>query len=115
MLNTTRGIQAYKAVSRHRSQRILEADIFRYANVGLNGAKCANPVQQVRALADNRRLWITIDNLLRDPNNVLPQPLKAGILSIGMTIQKEMKEEVPDLDFLISINESIVDGLTLYD
>jgi len=111
MPNAIHAIQAYKTASRYRSQRDQEADVFRQATAALKGAKSAGLIQQIRALADNRRLWMTVNDLLRDPGNGLPEPLKAGILSVGMTVQKEMDQETPDFDFLISINEDIAAGL----
>jgi flagellar protein FlaF len=111
MLNASHAIQAYKTASRYRSQRDQEADVFRQAIAALRGAKNAGQIQQIRALTDNRRLWGTVGDLLRDPGNALPEPLRAAILSVGMTVQREMDQESPDFDFLISINESIAAGL----
>ncbi len=111
MPNVSHAIQAYKTASRYRSQRDQEADVFRYAAGVLKGAKAAGTIQQIRALADNRRLWMTVSDLLRDPGNALPEPLRASILSVGLTVQREMDNEAPDFDFLISINENIAAGL----
>jgi flagellar protein FlaF len=111
MSNTIHAIQAYKTAARYRSQRDQEADVFRQATSALKGAKDGGPIQQIRALTDNRRLWTTVGDLLRDPGNALPEPLRAGLLSVGMTVQREMDQEVPDFDFLISINENIAAGL----
>jgi flagellar protein FlaF len=85
--------------------------VFRQATAALQGAKNAGQIQQIRALTDNRRLWGTVSDLLRDPGNALPEPLRAAILSVGLTVQREMDQESPDFDFLISINESIAAGL----
>ena len=111
MQNASHAIQAYKTAARYRSQRDQEADVFRHATAALIGAKGAAPIKQIRALADNRRLWMTVSDLLRDPGNALPDPLKASILSVGVTVQREMDQEKPDFDFLISINENIAAGL----
>ncbi len=111
MLNANHAAQAYKAASRYRSQRDREADVFRQTTSVLTSAKNAGPIQQIRALADNRRLWITVNDLMRDPGNALPAGLRASILSIGMTVHREMDQESPDFDFLISINENIAAGL----
>ena len=54
---------------------------------------------------------MTVSDLMRDPTNALPQDLRASILSVGITVQREMDEQSPDFDFLISINESIAQGL----
>ncbi len=111
MLNASHAIQAYKTASRYRSQRDQEADVFRQAVTALKGARGAGPIQQIRALADNRRLWTTVSDLMRDPGNALPEPLRAAIVSVAMTVQREMDQESPDLDFLITINENIAAGL----
>jgi flagellar protein FlaF len=111
MQNSRQAAQAYKSASRYRSQRQQEADVFRHAITVLKGGKDAKPIQQVRALADNRRLWMMVSDLLRDPANALPDPLKAAILSVGGTVLREMDQDSPDFDFLISINENIAAGL----
>jgi flagellar biosynthesis regulator FlaF len=111
MQNPRHAIQAYKTAAQYRSQRQREADIFHHAITALEGAKAATVIQQVRAVADNRRLWTMVHDLLSDPANALPAPLKAAILSVGITVQREMDQEKPDFDFLISINENIAAGL----
>lgn len=112
MQNASHAIQAYKAASRFRSQRDQEADVFRQATTALKGAKGAGAIQKIRALADNRRLWMMVSDLLRDSTNALPDVLKAGILSVGLTVQREMDQDAPDFDFLIAINENLAAGLS---
>ena len=85
--------------------------MFRQATTALKGAKDAGPIQQIRALADNRRLWVTVSDLLRDPSNALPEPLRASILSVSLAVQRQMDQDSPDFDFLISISESLAAGL----
>src|SRR3978361_2369253 len=102
MQNASHAIQAYKTASRYRSHRAQEADVFRHAIGALKGAKGSAAIQKIRALADNRRLWMMVSDLLRDPTNALPEPLKASILSVGLAVQREMDLEFPDFDFLIS-------------
>src|SRR4030088_2809144 len=102
MPNANHAIQAYKTASRYRSQREQEADVFRHAIAALMGARNAAPIQQIRALADNRRLWSTVTDLMRDPTNALPEPLRASIISVGLTVQREMDQAAPDFGFLIS-------------
>ncbi len=113
MLTASDAIQAYRAVSKYRSQRDQEADVFRHATAALKAARNGGPIQQIRALADNRRLWLMVGDLLHNPANSLPDPLKASILSVGLTVVKEIEEEIPDFDFLISINENITAGLAV--
>ena len=112
MPNASQAIQAYRKASRYRSQREQEADVFHHAIAALKGAKEAAEIQKIRALADNRRLWMMVSDLVRDPSNALPEPLRASILSVGRTVQREMEQKSPDFDFLISINENIAAGLS---
>jgi flagellar protein FlaF len=109
--NATQAIQAYKAAARYRSQRDQEADVFRRATAALKAAGGAGPIQRIRALADNRRLWTTVLDLMRNPENNLPESLRASIISVGLTVQREMDQEQPNFEFLISINENITAGL----
>jgi flagellar protein FlaF len=95
-----------------RSQREQEADVFRRAIGALKASRDAGPVQKVRALADNRRLWMTVGDLMRDPGNALPATLRAAILSVGLAVEREMDRESPDFDFLIDVNEQLAAGLS---
>jgi flagellar biosynthesis activator protein FlaF len=70
---------------------------------------------RVEALFYLRRLWtIFIDDLM-DPNNELPEQLRAGIVSIGVWMMKEIDRvrtrATDDLAPMIEINEIIRDGL----
>jgi flagellar protein FlaF len=105
-------IQAYESATRFRSQRDQEADIFRRATAALRAARGAATITRVRALADNRRLWLMVSDLMRDPGNGLPEQVKAAIVSVGLSVQREMDQEAPDFEFLISINENIEAGLS---
>lgn len=103
--------KAYRSASKYLSTRDQESEVFRYVARGLSGARQAGPIAQVRALADNRRLWMAVSDVMRDPGNAFPDSLKASILSVSLTVQRVMDEETPDIDFLISINEGIAAGL----
>ena len=54
---------------------------------------------------------MTLNDLMRDPGNVLPEPLRATILSVGLAVQREMDAATPDVKFLVSINENVAAGL----
>jgi flagellar biosynthesis regulator FlaF len=112
MQSMTQATRAYENAAVFRSQREQEADVFRRVIGCLRAARNAGPVARVRALADNRRLWMTVGDLMRDPDCTLQPPLRAALISIGLTIQREMDNEQPDFDFLISINENIAAGLS---
>jgi flagellar protein FlaF len=112
MLSMRQAANAYAASAAHRNLREQEADIFRRANAALREGGGAGPLDRVRALADNGRLWLTIMDLVRDPENALPEPLRAAIVSVGHTVQHEMRQMTPNFEFLISINENIAAGLS---
>lgn len=107
----TSAAKAYQTASVFRSQREQEADVFRRAIGALRAALDAGPIARVRAIADNRRLWTAVTDLMRDADCALPTPLRAAIISVGMTVQREMDRDSPDLEFLIGINEHIAAGL----
>jgi flagellar protein FlaF len=71
--------------------------------------------ERVEALFYLRRLWTIFLNDLNDPNNELPAQLRAGIISIGIWMMKEIERvrggAATDLTPMIQINELIRDGL----
>jgi flagellar protein FlaF len=112
MHTMTQAARAYETAATHRNQREQEADVFRRAIGALKAARDSGPIPRVQAIADNRRLWMTVADLMRDPLNSLPQDLRASIVSVGLAVQREMERELPDFDFLIAINENIAAGLS---
>ena len=105
------GLRAYGAITSRRSQGEHEADVFRRANGALRAARHGGPMERVRALSDNRRLWSAVLTLVYDPASKLPLRLRGAIASIGLTVQRELERESPNFDFLIGINENIAAGL----
>jgi flagellar biosynthesis activator protein FlaF len=71
--------------------------------------------ERVEALFYLRRLWMIFLNDLNDPNNELPEQLRAGIISIGIWMMKEIDRvrgaATNDLTPMIEINALIRDGL----
>jgi len=71
--------------------------------------------ERVAALYDLRRLWMIFLSDLNDPNNELPDQLRAGLISIGIWMNKEIDRVrsglTNDLTPMIEINELIRDGL----
>jgi flagellar biosynthesis regulator FlaF len=104
--------RAYASAAVNRTIRQQEAEIFRLVIARLQAARQAGPIARVRALADNRRLWMTISDLVRDDGNPLPPETRAGLVSIGLTVQREMDSNEPNFDFLITINKHIAEGLS---
>jgi flagellar biosynthesis regulator FlaF len=103
--------RAYAASSAHRSLRAQEAEVFRHANAALRHGQQSGALARVRALADNARLWTAVIDLMRDPANALPEPLRASIVSVGLAVQREMQGSTPDFEFLIGVNDDIAAGL----
>jgi flagellar biosynthesis activator protein FlaF len=69
----------------------------------------------IDALFYLRRLWSLFIDDLNDPNNELPAQMRAGIVSIGVWMMKEIDRVrgglTHDLTPMIEINELIRDGL----
>jgi len=112
MQTMTQAARAYQTATTHRSQREQEADVFRRAIGALKLARGAGPIPRLRALADNRRLWLTVNDLMHDPESELPMDLRASIVSVGLAVQREMDRDTPNFDFLIEINQTIAEGLS---
>ncbi len=112
MSSMRRAAQAYQVSADHRSLRAQEADVFHRATGALRSALGGADIDRVRALADNHRLWLTVIGLVQDPDNTLPTPVRAAIISVGKSVQREMDAPSPDFDFLIAVNENVVAGLT---
>ena len=80
--------------------------MFHRATGALKAARDSGPIPRVRAIADNRRLWMTVADLMRDPLNPLPEDMRGTIVSVGSPCSARWTTR-PDLDFLIGINENI--------
>ena len=102
---------AYGATASLRPARNQEADIFRQSARSLATARKGRNIEQIRALADNRRIWMSVIDLMRDPANALPAELRASIVSLGLSVQRESEAETPDFEFLISVNQNMAAGL----
>jgi flagellar protein FlaF len=73
-----------------------------------------DPVETARAISDNQVLWTVLMADLQNPANALPPALKASIVSVGMAVMREMDrmgKGTLDFDFLVTVNQNIMDGL----
>ena len=101
----------------HQTMRARERDAMDRVIAMLRAAQEKGPQsrERVDALYYLRRLWMIFINDLQDPNNELPDQLKAGIISIGMWMNKEIDRvrggQTNDLTPMIEINQVIRDGL----
>ena len=85
--------------------------------VMLRGARDrgSNSREAIEAIFYLRSLWAIFLDDLRNPDNELPEQLRAGIVSIGIWMNKEIDRfrtgQTNDLTPIIEINEIIRDGL----
>ncbi len=85
--------------------------MFHRVNGVLRAGQRGTPVDRVRAISDNRRLWLTVMGLVQDPDNQLPSGVRAALTSVGHSVQRAMDAASPDLEFLIAVNENVAAGL----
>ncbi len=104
-------VRAYGAARAARDPREQEADVIRRVTFGLRAALEDDGPARMRAVADNRRLWLAMESALLDPSNQLPPPMRAGLVSLGRAVQREMDGAAPDIAFLIEVNEQVATGL----
>ena len=78
--------------------------------------KGAGSHEMTEALAFLRQLWAIFLDDLGNPDNELPQQLRAGLISIGIWMNKEIDRirtrKTDDLTAMIEINEIIKTGLS---
>ncbi len=100
--------QLMRAHERRAMDRVI--DLLRTARARGPGTR-----EVVEALYYLRRLWAIFLDDLRNPDNELPEQLRAGIVSIGIWMNKEIDRvrsgQTSDLTPMIEINEIIRDGL----
>ncbi len=70
----------------------------------------------VEALDWNRRLWTALSEDCIGSENALPAPLRAQIISLGLWVSRYASEVArgdADIDALIDVNRSIMEGLAM--
>lgn len=112
-------IQAYQNAARKtESPRQTEYRAFAQATRGLIDA-ASLPAEEVgrraEALATNRRLWSLLAADCAAEGNLLPQALRAQIISLSIFVDRHssavMRQGAP-IEILIEINRSIMQGLS---
>ncbi len=77
-------------------------------DAGLRGA------QLMPVLHRNREMWSTFAAACGAPGNALPDAVRAGIISLGLWVDRHTSHVVAgrdSIDTLISVNRTILDGL----
>ena len=111
-------IKAYqRAATQADDPRQLEYRAFGQVTAGLVRVKEAAPATIViaEALDANRRLWNVLSADCSTPENQLPPPLRAQIVSLALWVSRyssEVLRDGADLDPLIDVNRTMMEGLS---
>lgn len=112
-------LKAYQgAQQKHMTPREAEAMAFTKAAGMMEDAK-RHPGDETllaQALRFNQLFWTILQADIADPNNALPNELKANIMSLSIFVDKQASKALrsgnpDDLDSLISINRNLALGL----
>jgi flagellar protein FlaF len=110
-------IQAYQRVNQQAEPpRQTEYRAFADATRALIAANenRAQIALTVEAIHKNRRLWSILSDDCAAPGNKLPDGLRAGIISLAIFVDRHSSQvirENADIDVLIDINRTIMQGL----
>ena len=111
--------QAYhQAATRAESPRETEYRLFAQVTLALMDAAKLDPDDlrgRMDALDWNRRVWSVFGSDCANPDNQLPDPLRAAIISLSMWVSRHTsavirKEE--DISDLIDVNRMVMQGLS---
>jgi flagellar biosynthesis activator protein FlaF len=112
-------LQAYQqAAQRAETPRQTEYRLFGQVTRALMEAAKADPLDfrtRVDALDWNRRLWTTLGSDCADPNNALPEQLRASIISLSIWVHNYTSQVIrreEDIEALIDVNRIIMQGLS---
>lgn len=113
----SKGVSAYNKANRSvRSPRETERDVIGRITQQLRAAAAStDKILRIRAVSDNLSMWYVLMTDLAADENQLPLELRARLISVGMAVVRECEQ--PDrtqvsLDFLITVNESLIGGLS---
>ena len=110
-------IKAYqRAATQAENPRQLEYRAFGQVTAGLVSVKEGAPAMSViaEALDANRRLWNVLSADCATPENQLPAPLRAQIVSLALWVSRYSSEVLRDgaaLDPLIDVKRTMMEGL----
>lgn len=108
-------VAAYRQSMRDTiSPRELEGRVFAQVTAELEGCAAADRFAVVRAVDRNRRLWGALIADLAEGDNLLPDQLKAGLVSLGLWVNRysgQVLTEGSPLTPLIDVNRTVMKGL----
>lgn len=74
-----------------------------------------NVPAMLKAVDDNRLLWSVLADDCAQPDNQLPEPLRAQIISLAIWVDRHSRQEVTRnykaIGDLIEVNRAMMDGL----
>jgi flagellar protein FlaF len=112
-------LQAYQqAAARAENPREAEYRLFGQVTRALLQAADVPPEDtrgRIEALDWNRRLWSALASDCADPQNVLPETLRAQIISLSLWVSRHTSAVIrreEDIDPLIDINRIMMQGLS---
>jgi flagellar protein FlaF len=111
-------LQAYhQAATRAESPRQTEYRLFAQVTMALMEAAKADPsdlAARIDALDWNRRVWTVLSDDCASPENGLPAPLRASIISLAIWVGRHTSAVIrrrEDIEPLIEVNRLIMQGL----
>ena len=111
-------LEAYRRTQKTaESPRQVEYRLFAQVTAALIEAQAtqAQGARLIDVLDWNRRLWSMLSTDCSLPGNGLPNELRASIISLGIWVSKYASEVArgrADIDALIDVNKSIMEGLS---
>lgn len=93
--------------------KALEAQVFRRVLYQLDIASQGSELEQAKAWADLRVLWITVLGLVMDPDNHLALPLQKNLQYLAVAVIAELDLPVPvqDRAWLVQVTTEVAEGL----
>ena len=111
-VNAATAFRAYGAAQAARPQREQEAQVFATLSARLRSAmREGTQIATIRAAADARRVFGTVEGIVLDPVSTLPRELRLNIATVARRALREAEGEQPDLDFLATIADDFAAGL----
>ncbi len=112
-------LQAYRQASTQaESPRETEYRLFAQVTLALMEAAKADPNDlgaRVDALDWNRRIWTVLSDDCANPENGLPAPLRASIISLAIWVSRHTSAVIrrqEEIEPLIGVNRLIMQGLS---
>ena len=110
-------IQAYQRANT-QGETPREAEYRLFAHITLALIRAGERRKDIGVLADalhqNRRLWSLLAQDCADPENALPKPLRAQIISLSLWVSRHssaVMSQGHDIEPLIEVNRAVMQGL----